>query len=427
MEIALKMRKLFVPAAILVCAVLHFGAVQAADLFTFVTNADLTPDQQATLKALSAVKAYTSVSIVRANPNALDAHELALPLPMEGGVTTVDPNSIHTAGHVVSNRLELSGTVDRSAGDQAVWKGQAAQVLSAGGTSQPSSAIFTAIGGKVSGSIITPKMTYRLQPMPGGLNALIAVDPSKLPPEEPHSDASPDLPDLPPMQLREAADTSIANITVLVAATRNGAVLAGDLGLYAANAISESNQAFANSGIRIRFTLAGTYIDASTAESGNMVADVDKLANPHDKIWDAVGAERDKDRADLVVMITDDEDYCGYAKQIGAVERNAYAINYEPCGLSPTYSFEHETGHLLGACHNIEASASCPTSDGHGYIDVSHHDRDIMAYDCDQDGGNCPRMPMFSRPPNFGVVGRSNAARVIDGNGPREAKFYPAP
>lgn len=71
----------------------------------------------------------------------------------------------------------------------------------------------------------------------------------------------------------------------------------------------------------------------------------------------------------------------------------AYAVVADVCFVD-NYSFLHETGHNLGACHGAPAH-TCSTG-GNGYGDDEHRFRTILAYSSICLSRKCVRVPRFS-------------------------------
>ena len=70
-----------------------------------------------------------------------------------------------------------------------------------------------------------------------------------------------------------------------------------------------------------------------------------------------------------------------------------YAVVAADCFVD-NYSFLHEFGHNLGACHGPPARVCVEASNGYG--DRGHGFRTIMAYRAVCGGANCTRVPRFS-------------------------------
>jgi len=91
---------------------------------------------------------------------------------------------------------------------------------------------------------------------------------------------------------------------------------------------------------------------------------------------------RDKYRADVGILVVDDDKGCGLATRVNAEAEDAFAVVHHACAAA-SYSLAHEIGHLLGARHEL------------AYVNGNKW-RDIMGLK-DSCGG-CPRLPVWSNP-----------------------------
>ncbi|MEP7116222.1 MAG: fibronectin type III domain-containing protein, partial [Acidobacteriota bacterium] len=170
--------------------------------------------------------------------------------------------------------------------------------------------------------------------------------------------------------------------------------------------VSETNTAYANSGITARLRLVGAEPVAYT-EAGDLSTDLTRLQSTSDGLLDAVHTRRNQLGADLVMLVVGST--AGGACGIGYVMTSlsspfaAYAFTvaaYE-C-ISPNYTFAHELGHNMGSAHAPEDGAGqgslYPYS--FGYKNPSNLFRTVMAYNCTS---GCPRVLYFSNPDvNYG-------------------------
>jgi hypothetical protein len=141
---------------------------------------------------------------------------------------------------------------------------------------------------------------------------------------------------------------------------------------------------------------------------------------------DNVHALRDTYGADMVVLVSDVNGYCGQADAIYANSSSAFAIVDYDCATG-YYSFGHELGHLQGARHNPENDpTSSPFSYGHGYQDPQQNWRTVMAYNC---SSNCTRQLFWSNPNKTyggtatGTNSLSDNARVLNATAATMAAF----
>ena len=152
--------------------------------------------------------------------------------------------------------------------------------------------------------------------------------------------------------------------------------------------VTETNTAYANSGVIPRLRLVGAEAVPYT-ESGNLVTDLDALTYTADGLIDAVHARRNALGADLVQLMVGDADTaatCGVAWLMPVLSpgfaSNAFSVTAYPC-ISPNYTFGHELGHNMGSHHAPEDGASgalYPYS--FGYKHPGNVFRTVMAYNC---------------------------------------------
>ena len=109
-------------------------------------------------------------------------------------------------------------------------------------------------------------------------------------------------------------------------------------------------------------------------------------------------------RADLVVLLMDDPEYCGrgfYGYPVPDPERAFATVSWD-CATG-YYTFGHEIGHVLGCHHDRGSLNQCDSNQTNfGYRDGSM--RDIMSVDCHPDQcdragtSSCPRTLQYSNP-----------------------------
>lgn len=374
---------------------------RSQSIITFVTDTpDLTPGQSLALDGINQSKTTGSVDLV-----------------------TIDTARIVEGSNVEFDLPEGKFSAMRNFGERsgprsATWIGEIQQQL--GGT-----ATFAVDGDAVTATIETPTDLYRIRPLGGGLHALVKEDPSGLPPEHPPEQQNfnpgdqPDLPPVDPRDLRDAADTTIETIDVFVAFTPAARDAVSNIASFAGLAVAESNQSYVNSGIAVRQRLVGTAV-LDYQESGNFQTDLNRLRSKSDGFMDDIHALRDQAKADVVVLINDNDQFCGLASVYAAQDR-AFAVVWQNCATG-YYSFAHEIGHLFGAVHNPEAGGGGgPFAYGHGWINPAKQVRTIMAYQCP--ATSCRRVPQWSRPPEWGDSVKHHDARVMQEVSRRVAAF----
>jgi len=310
--------------------------------------------------------------------------------------------------------IVLARVPGATAKDPVVWSGS---------DEHGASATLVVKGEKASGSVISKAGLFRIVPV-GGTHALIQVDRTRLPPID-HSPPSAHLPAQPP----PAPTGQAVQLDVLVAYTASAGTKSFDIQMQIAQAIAESNQAYAQSGAALTLHLAGTMaIDKSYTESGK---DYSKILSDFAAMPD-VKARRDAAGADISILLVDQEDLCGEAMALPATAGTAFAAVFYSCATGMNV-FGHEIGHLLGALHDEAHDPSDkPFAYGHGYAWIPDGDAvgfsTIMAFG---DKAQAPRIGYFSNPRVFvdgvavGTAERNDVARVLNEQAPRAASFRP--
>lgn len=220
--------------------------------------------------------------------------------------------------------------------------------------------------------------------------------------------------------LAESPDATSINVLVVYPPSVTAAVQ--DIDGFITLAVAETNQAYINSGINIQMNLVNSAeIDYSEEGQafGTLLNDLPYLAE--------VGALRENAAADVVVMLTTKNDYCGMAYVLPPSAYATAVVNYR-CATG-YYSFAHEIGHIQGAEHNVEDAGPTTFPYGHGYQNTATSPpwRTIMSYPCLTT--NCPRLQYFSNPNiNYnglamGTPSTNNNARVLNETAARIADF----
>lgn len=304
--------------------------------------------------------------------------------------------------------------------------------------------LFVVQDGVVAGSIRGGGKLYQIRFAGGGVHEVQEVDPGLLAPDgEPlvaeaeEEGAAADSADI------VAAGDDGTQIDVLVAYTAAARSAAGGTSAIQALinlGITETNQAYLNSGAIQRVRLVRT-VEVVYTESGNIGTDLSRLRATADGFMDNVHTLRNTYGADLVHLITNNGGgYCGLAYVMESVSNafktNAFGVTARTC-VSPNLSFAHEMGHNMGLQHDRYVDQSnVPYPYSHGYTNqaaflpgapVNKRWRTIMAYntECQDNGMSCTRLMYFSDPRRFytgdrmGVAGTSPSSST---DGPANAR-----
>lgn len=292
-----------------------------------------------------------------------------------------------------------------------------------------SAATFVRAGSVLQGSLRTLASAYSIEPIgTSGYYVVREVDAGaareELHPPVPDLRAdspSPVAGDEPPMA---GDDGSLFDVLVVYTpAARDEA--GGDAAIRARInlGVTETNTAYANSGVIPRLRLVGSEL-VNYTESGDLYADLQAVTGTSDGQMDTVHARRNALGADLVkLVVSTNTSACGIAWLMTSLATpfagNAFSVTSYPC-ISPNYTFGHELGHNMGSNHapGDDGGGATLYAYSFGYKHPGNLFRTVMAYNCS--GSGCPRVLYFSNPSAYynglptGTVAQHNNALSIN-------------
>ena len=298
-------------------------------------------------------------------------------------------------------------------------------------------ASLTLVGNALAGRIVANGRLYVVRRLAGADAHLVTqVDRASLPPEGiPRARPEPAARDERPASPQPAGDTN-AFVDVMVVYTPAARAQSGGTSTIVAEltgAINNANLALANAAVTHRFRLVHQQ-EITYAETGGMGTTLDRLQDTGDGFMDEVAPLRDQYKADVVALLSADNDACGlgYLMTPGSINASfapyAYSVTYWTCA-NANLTLAHEIGHNMGLHHDRANAGSNPQPAfpyAFGYA-VPGVARDVMAYDC---AAGCARKTIYSTP-NFNfpttavVAGTANEdnARALNGTSTAVANF----
>ncbi|MCP4544792.1 MAG: hypothetical protein GY832_47440 [Chloroflexi bacterium] len=269
------------------------------------------------------------------------------------------------------------------------------------------SIILVVRDGVMVGSVNMPGAFYKIRYIGDGVHAIQEMDSGAFPPDgEPITALASKDALIEAFRAPTADDGSTIDVLVVYTDDARAAV-GGTTAMenLIDQAIAETNTSYINSGIAQRVNLAHT-AEVAYDESGfDWFITLSRLQLPSDGHLDNVQALRDTYCADEVVLIVNDNAWCGLAYLMWesvstTFENQAFALVYWACATG-YYSFGHEMGHNMGARHDWYVDEDItPYSYSHGYVNATDRWRTIMAYnsECAAQGFNCDRLQYWSNP-----------------------------
>jgi hypothetical protein len=269
----------------------------------------------------------------------------------------------------------------------------------------PSSAIFTVKDGIMVGSFSKDNRNYIIRYIGGGIHEVQEMDHSRYEGCEEPLQANPvKMPEKEGVNEQISSPQANTVITAMVVYTGDARSAAGGttaMQNLINQAVNESNVGYGNSGINITLSLVFT-AEVTYSESGfNWFTCLDRLVGTSDGYMDNVHTSRNTYGADVVVMIVNNNQYCGLANAIMANASGAFCLVSRTCATG-YYSFAHEIGHLQGARHDryVDNTDGSPYNYNHGRTYPAGGWRTVMAYNnaCSAQGTSCTRINYWSNP-----------------------------
>jgi peptidyl-Asp metalloendopeptidase len=266
-----------------------------------------------------------------------------------------------------------------------------------------SSATFVSGGGIVVGTVTVPGATFRLRYSPERVHVVEQVDANAFPLET----LPIEVPNRPRLAATGTGSRAVTDdgstfdlLVVYNAAARQAAGGTTAMQNLITLGVTETNQAYANSGIIPRLRLVRME-EISYNEVSSISTTLSRLRSTTDGRMDQVHTLRNTYGADLVKFVGNSTSGgCGVAYLMNGSNNtgfasSAFSVTARVC-ISPNYTFGHELGHNMGSNH----APDDPTGTGafnysFGYKDPNDVFRTVMAYDCSP---SCPRVLHFSNP-----------------------------
>ena len=213
---------------------------------------------------------------------------------------------------------------------------------------------------------------------------------------------------LPPAMPRDAAST--VDVAIVYPPALVSQMGAGPMQAQFALGITQTNDAFRNSGIPTQLRLVGTRQVTGT-QSADITTNLRALGTPGDGVFDEAQALREETHADLVSLwlagsvpagATCGIAYLGGLDPRVESERDAWSTVYASACATDFRVFGHEVGHNFSGNH--DAGAAQPPVGGkpyaRGYVDVAAGTVSMMSYydQCNRVQVSCTRIPYYSSP-----------------------------
>jgi len=277
------------------------------------------------------------------------------------------------------------------------------------GTTVILSNVGDAVSANFFGKVGTAITSYDIRYLGNGVHVLrqinMAAFQAEAPPQQVQPPPEPEGADLctgdPPTDI----DALIVYTDDVVANSASASAVESEIYL----AVGDANQAYVDSDIGIRLRVVHVQeVNYPETRQGEM--DRNRLQDPSLGYLQGVRDLRNAYSADLVALLVDRLDFCGYSfvtdDLTPAFESFAYAVVKRSCA-SDNRSLAHEFGHLMGAHHNrFSEESPDPTKYNYGYLNRTPPNGGKAYYtlmatyrQCDEPPKvDCDRLFVFSNP-----------------------------
>jgi hypothetical protein len=371
-------------------------------------NLDLSPKQAQILNRLKKLPTSKDVNVATFQSDA---------------IATADGTLNIAAGPELNMQIKGFKLTSDKTGKRLEWKGEG----------KTDNVMLRASKKSLTGLIVQGKDVYSVEPLGGGLHAVIKLDQSKFPLDHPpgykqieadaqkkegaDKDKKGTGVDRKSASLADTAPAGPAVVRVFVAYTKAVDEQQGDINELIQSAVDIGNVGMQNSLINGKLELAGT-AKMDYTESGTHEKDLERFKGKGDGFMEEIHTLRDTNKADVCVLLIDNAMFCGLAAEIWATnESQAFVVVHHDCAKN-NLSLAHELGHIFGARHNLLVDGTLsPFVDGHCHLSTTSNWRTIMAYPT-TDQPN--RLPYWSNPSvkigteATGITGVEDNARVLN-------------
>lgn len=250
-----------------------------------------------------------------------------------------------------------------------------------------SSVLFSVVGNTVSGTVRFGPRLFRLYHAGNGQHRLSEAEDSRF---QPCGQAAPQVVLSPPSPApapgsggARGGNPDIDVMVVYTTQAKNGQGGTSAMQSLINLAVTETNQAYTNSGVNQRLVLVHSEEMTGYTEPSSFSTMLNDLTGTNDGKLDNVHSLRDQYGADCVSMLVNGSQYCGIAWLMTNVshsfQSNAFSVVARTCATG-YYSFGHELGHNMGSAHDPQNAGSAAYNYSYGFRTSDNKYRTVMAY-----------------------------------------------